>query len=108
LGGSLGLALTTIIAQAEQSKATSGGAGEVQAISKGLSAAFYLGAAFAVTACLLALVMLRDLGIVSRPQPPSAEETKKGHEFEDKRDGSSPSRSGITISGVVEDKESKS
>ncbi|GMK57862.1 hypothetical protein CspeluHIS016_0406960 [Cutaneotrichosporon spelunceum] len=64
LGGALGLALTSVIATTQRQKALAKGIEYVDALHKGLSASFWLSAALNFTVCLIALVILRGLGIV--------------------------------------------
>ncbi|BEJ12831.1 hypothetical protein CspHIS471_0300050 [Cutaneotrichosporon sp. HIS471] len=64
LGGALGLALTSVIATSERQKALDKGMDYIDALHKGLSASFWLSAALNFTVCIIALIILRGLGIV--------------------------------------------
>lgn len=64
LGGALGLALTSVIATTEREKALSKGKEYIDALAKGISSSFWLCAALNFTACVIALFILRGMGIV--------------------------------------------
>lgn len=64
LGGALGLALTSVIATTEREKALGRGMEYIDALHKGISSSFWLSAALNFTACIIALFILRGIGIV--------------------------------------------
>ena len=66
LGGSFGLAFTTVVNQAISSKSTEQGKSADVARLDGLHAAFWLGAACSFAALILALVMLRGMGAIGK------------------------------------------
>jgi len=77
LGGSFGLALTTVISASYQTKALKAGRPAIDALLSGLHAAFWLGAGASFGALLLALVMLRSMGTYGKggkKEPAKAEE----------------------------------
>lgn len=64
LGGSLGLALTTLVNTVYTNKTLASGATDAEARLKGLQAAFWLGAGFAWFSMVVAIVALRGMGAV--------------------------------------------
>ncbi|WWD01484.1 hypothetical protein V866_008428 [Kwoniella sp. B9012] len=66
LGGSFGLAFTSVIADVERQKAYSRGAEKIAGYLKGLQAAFWLGAAAAWAGMIVGLVALRGLGVLGK------------------------------------------
>ncbi|WRT67058.1 uncharacterized protein IL334_004024 [Kwoniella shivajii] len=66
LGGSFGLAITSVIADVERNKAYSRGEERIQGYLKGLHAAFWLSAAMSFTGLIVGLVALRGLGILGK------------------------------------------
>jgi hypothetical protein len=64
LGGSLGLALTTLINTVFTNKSLASGATDAEARLKGLQMAFWLGSAFAWFSMVVAMVTLRGMGAV--------------------------------------------
>jgi hypothetical protein len=73
LGGSFGLALTTVISASYQSKALDRGLDAIPALLEGLHAAFWLGAGFSFTAMLIGVVMLRGMGTIGKVKKEEAE-----------------------------------
>ena len=74
LGGAIGLALTTVIADAYQTKGLAAGQSGPQALLSGLHAAFWLGGGCSLTALVLAAVTLRGMGTIGR-----GEKKETGH-----------------------------
>lgn len=66
LGGSFGLAFTTVVNQAISSRSIEQGRSTDEARLDGLHAAFWLGAACSFAALILALVMLRGMGAIGK------------------------------------------
>ncbi|OCF71945.1 hypothetical protein I204_07208 [Kwoniella mangroviensis CBS 8886] len=66
LGGSFGLAFTSVIADVERQKAYSRGAERIAGYLKGLQAAFWLGAAVAWAGMIVGLMALRGLGVLGK------------------------------------------
>ena len=66
LGGSFGLAITTLINDSYQTKATNAGKTSAESLLSGLRAAFYLGAGFCFGAFILAAIMLRGMGTIGK------------------------------------------
>lgn len=66
LGGSFGIAITTVISTAYHEKALSNGLQPVDAQLEGLHAAFWLGAGFSGCALIIAIVMLRGMGAIGK------------------------------------------
>lgn len=79
LGGSLGLALTTIVNTVYANKTTANGGTEAEARIKGLQAAFWLGTGFAWFSMIIAIVALRGMGAVG-------DKGKKDEEVKDRLD----------------------
>lgn len=66
LGGSFGIAITTVISTAYTEKARNAGLEPVDALLEGLHAAFWLGAGFSAIALGIAVVMLRGMGAIGK------------------------------------------
>ena len=66
LGGSFGLAFTTVISTSYQIKARNRGENPVDAQLKGIHAAFWLGAGCSFAALIVALVALRGMGTIGK------------------------------------------
>ncbi|TXT04304.1 hypothetical protein VHUM_04191 [Vanrija humicola] len=66
LGGSFGLTLTSVMATTYSKKSRERGDDEIDSILHGLQASFWLAAALAFTAFIIALIFLRGIGIVSQ------------------------------------------
>ncbi|WVQ98642.1 hypothetical protein IAU59_005773 [Kwoniella sp. CBS 9459] len=66
LGGSFGLAITSVISNSQRQKALDQGLQAIDAMVKGLHAAFWLGAATSFLALLIALVALRGMGTIGK------------------------------------------
>ena len=70
VGATLGLSLTTTIATAYTHKATAAGEADIDALDAGFKAAFRLSAGIVFVALVIAVVMLRGLGIINRTAAP--------------------------------------
>ncbi|OWZ80201.1 efflux protein [Cryptococcus neoformans Bt85] len=66
LGGSFGLAVTSVISNVQNQKALMAGKDEIEARLTGLHAAFWLGAAMSFTALVIALIALKGMGTIGR------------------------------------------
>ncbi|KAK8869878.1 hypothetical protein IAR55_000446 [Kwoniella newhampshirensis] len=66
LGGSFGLAVTSVISDVQQTKARQSGKVGPEAQIVGIHAAFWLGSAMCFTALLVAMVSLRGMGTIGR------------------------------------------
>lgn len=66
LGGSFGLAFTTVINQAISARSTEQGKTPDEARLDGLHAAFWLGAGCSFVALIIAIVMLRGMGAIGK------------------------------------------
>lgn len=66
LGGSFGLAFTTVINQAISARSTERGKSVEEARLDGLHAAFWLGAGCSFAALIIAIVMLRGMGAIGK------------------------------------------
>lgn len=76
LGGSFGVATTTVIANAYTVKGIQAGLTDVDALLNGLHASFWLGAGFSFSALFIAIAMLRGLGVISKEkkaEPPKSD-----------------------------------
>jgi hypothetical protein len=87
LGGSFGLALTTVISASYQSRALSRGVEAIPALLEGIHAAFWLGAGFSFSAMIIGVVMLRGMGTIGKvkkdeKEDDSAEQGQGGGERE--------------------------
>jgi hypothetical protein len=78
LGGSFGLAITSVIANSVQNKALKQGKPLLVAELDGLHASFWTGAAFSFVALLIALVFLRGMGTIGKNMQKAKEETERG------------------------------
>ncbi len=78
-GGAIGQALTTVMAEAYQTKGLNAGKAPTDALLFGLHAAFWLGAGCSFAALIMALVMLRGIGIIGKgvKKSPGKEEEKE-------------------------------
>ena len=83
LGGSFGLAFTTVVNQAISSRSLEQGKSIDVARLDGLHAAFWLGGACSFAALILALVMLRGMGAIGKFK--KAEAVKVAHPDPDSR-----------------------
>ena len=70
VGATLGLSLTTTIATAYTHKASAAGEADIEALDAGFKAAFRLSAGIVFVALVIAVVMLRGLGIINRTAAP--------------------------------------
>jgi Na+-transporting methylmalonyl-CoA/oxaloacetate decarboxylase gamma subunit len=77
LGGSFGLALTTVISASYQSRALSRGLEAIPALLEGIHAAFWLGAGFSFSAMFIGVVMLRGMGTIGKVKKDEKEEEKE-------------------------------
>lgn len=66
IGGSFGLSLTTVIADAYNTKALNAGKSAILSELDGLRAAFWLGAGCSFSAMILAMVSLRGMGSIGK------------------------------------------
>ncbi|WRT67059.1 uncharacterized protein IL334_004025 [Kwoniella shivajii] len=66
LGGSFGLAITTVISDVQRQKALDNGSTSKRALLIGYHAAFWLGAATSFAALFIALIALRGMGTIGR------------------------------------------
>lgn len=66
LGGSFGLAVTSVISNVQNQKALMAGKDEIEARLTGLHAAFWLGAAMSFTALVIALIALKGMGTIGK------------------------------------------
>ncbi|ADV20469.1 efflux protein [Cryptococcus gattii Ru294] len=66
LGGSFGLAVTSVISDVQNQKALRAGKDEIEALLTGLHAAFWLGAAMSFIALIIALIALKGMGTVGK------------------------------------------
>lgn len=66
LGGSFGLAVTSVISNVENQKALRAGKDETEAQLTGLHAAFWLAAAMSFTALVIALIALKGMGTIGK------------------------------------------
>lgn len=66
LGGSFGLAVTSVISDVQNQKALRAGKDEIEALLTGLHAAFWLGAGMSFTALIIALIALKGMGTVGK------------------------------------------
>jgi len=66
LGGSFGLALTTVISATYQNKALHAGEDKTSAQLNGLHAAFWLAAGCSFAALVVALIALRGMGTIGK------------------------------------------
>lgn len=66
LGGSFGIAITTVISTAYNERALHAGLAPVDAQLEGLHAAFWLGAGCSLSALIIAMVMLRGMGAIGK------------------------------------------
>ncbi|RSH91274.1 hypothetical protein EHS25_009573 [Saitozyma podzolica] len=77
LGGSFGLALTTVISASYQSRALSRGLEAIPSLLEGIHAAFWLGAGFSFSAMFIGVVMLRGMGTIGKVKKDEKEEEKE-------------------------------
>ncbi|WVQ71574.1 hypothetical protein IAR50_001114 [Cryptococcus sp. DSM 104548] len=80
LGGSFGLAVTSVISDVQNQKALAQGKSETQSLLVGLHAAFWLGAAMSFTALLIAVVSLRGMGTIGKGVKRSPGKEQQGAE----------------------------
>ncbi|WWD15846.1 hypothetical protein CI109_100270 [Kwoniella shandongensis] len=66
LGGSFGLAITSVISDVEQTKALQRGETPTHSLLVGLQASFWLGAAMSFLALIIAMIALRGMGTIGR------------------------------------------
>jgi len=66
LGGSFGLALTTVISTSYRNRALGNGVDAVAAQLEGLHAAFWLAAGCSFSAFIVALIALRGMGTIGK------------------------------------------
>ncbi|OCF35415.1 efflux protein [Kwoniella heveanensis BCC8398] len=104
LGGSFGLAVTSVLSNSQQQKALEQGVQAIDAMLKGMHAAFWLGAATSFLALLIALVALRGMGTIGKgvkkgdsdAEPKSSSPTKADAEKKaGKEDGQEGSRAAV-------------
>ncbi|WVQ78029.1 hypothetical protein IAT38_000110 [Cryptococcus sp. DSM 104549] len=90
LGGSFGLAVTSVISDVQRLRALARGLDSVSAQLEGLHAAFWLGAAMSFTALVIAGVALRGMGTIGKGVKRSGGKGKAGEKTEGGEAGVTP------------------